>query len=75
MRLKPQSFRSLRALEQQKKARKVGRPKLPKGEAMGRVIQVRFTAQDTKAIDAAAKASNQTLSEWVRSTVHAAISH
>jgi uncharacterized protein (DUF1778 family) len=62
-------------LEQQKKARKVGRPKLPKGEAMGRVIQVRFTAQDTKAIDAAAKASNQTLSEWVRSTVHAAISH
>ena len=57
----------------QKKA-KMGRPKLPKGEAMGRVIQVRFTAPDTKAIEAAAKANRQTLSEWVRSTVHAAIS-
>jgi hypothetical protein len=60
-------------LAQQKKARKVGRPKLPKGEAMGRVIQVRFTVQDTKAIELSAKASNQTLSEWVRSTIHAAI--
>ena len=36
------------------KPKKAGRPKLPKGEAMGRVIQVRFTAQDTKAIELAA---------------------
>jgi len=42
---------------------------------MGRVIQVRFTAQDTKAIEAAAKASDQTLSGWIRSTIHAAINH
>jgi uncharacterized protein (DUF1778 family) len=56
----------------QKKA-KMGRPKLPKGEAMGRVIQVRFTAQDTKAIEAAAKASKQNVSEWIRSTVSHAI--
>ncbi|MFY9741119.1 MAG: hypothetical protein WA252_07110 [Candidatus Sulfotelmatobacter sp.] len=54
----------------QKKA-KIGRPKLPKGEAKGRVIQVRFTAPDTKAIEAAAKASKQTVSEWVRGTVMA----
>jgi hypothetical protein len=53
--------------------RKAGRPKLPKGEAMGRVIQVRFTAQDTKAIEQAAKAGNQTVSEWVRSTIHATL--
>jgi uncharacterized protein (DUF1778 family) len=59
-------------LAQQKKA-KMGRPKLPKGEAMGRVIQVRFTAQDTKAIEQAAKASDQTVSEWVRSTIHATL--
>jgi hypothetical protein len=52
------------------KPKKAGRPKLPKGEAMGSVIQVRFTAQDTKAIEQAAKASNQTLSEWVRSNIH-----
>jgi hypothetical protein len=57
------------------KPKRAGRPKLPKGEAMGRVIQVRFTAHDTKAIEAAAKASDLTLSEWVRSTVHAAISN
>ena len=40
---------------------------------MGRVIQVRFTAQDTKAIETAAKASEQTVSEWVRSTIHATL--
>jgi hypothetical protein len=37
---------------------------------MGRVIQVRFTTQDTKAIEAAAKASDQTVSEWIRSMVY-----
>jgi hypothetical protein len=40
---------------------------------MGRVIQVRFTAQDTKAIEQAAKTSDQTVSEWVRSTIHATL--
>ena len=60
-------------MNQQSKKRKVGRPRLPKGEAMGRVIQVRFTAQDTKAIEQAAKTSDQTVSEWVRSTIHATL--
>jgi hypothetical protein len=50
--------------------KKAGRPKLPKGEAMGRVIQVRLTAQDTKAIEAAAKATNQTVSEWIRGLIY-----
>ena len=54
--------------------KKAGRPKLPKGEAMGRVIQVRFTAQDTKAIEAAAKGSKQNVSEWIRSTIRASLS-
>jgi hypothetical protein len=53
------------------KPKKAGRPKLPKGEAMGRVIQVRFTASDTKAIQAAAKASRQTISELIRGTMNA----
>ena len=60
-------------MSQQSKTRKVGRPKLPKGAAMGRVIQVRFTAEDEKGITAAAKASKQTLSEWIRDTLKAAI--
>jgi uncharacterized protein (DUF1778 family) len=50
---------------------KIGRPKLPKGEAMGRVIQVRFTTEDTKAIEAAARTKKQNVSEWIRSTIHA----
>ena len=54
----------------QKKA-KIGRPKLPKGTAKGRIVPVRFTADDLKAMEAAAKASKQNVSEWIRSTIHA----
>jgi hypothetical protein len=57
-------------LSQQNKVRRVGRPKLPKGEAKGRIVPVRFTSDDLKAMAAAAKASKQTLSEWIRSTIH-----
>jgi predicted HicB family RNase H-like nuclease len=56
-----------------KKPRKVGRPKLPRGEAKGRIVPVRFNADDLKAIEAAAKAKKLTLSEWIRSTLNAAI--
>lgn len=69
----PQSFRSLEALSRQKKARKAGRPKLPKGEAKGYIVPVRFTVDDLKAITAAAKKSKQTISEWIRSTLDAEI--
>jgi hypothetical protein len=54
----------------QKKA-KMGRPKLPKGEAKGRIVPVRFRRDDLKAIEAAARASRKTISEWVRGTVMA----
>lgn len=57
----------------QRKTKKVGRPKLPKGEAKGRIVPVRFTALDLKAMESAAKASEQTLSEWIRNTVSNAI--
>jgi hypothetical protein len=73
MRYALQSFRSSEALAQQKKPRKVGRPRLPKGEAKGRIVPVRFRAEDLKIIEAAAKASKQTVSEWIRSTIHATI--
>jgi hypothetical protein len=68
----PSLFRR-RELEQQKKARKVGRPKLPKGEAMGRIVPVRFSGSDLKTIAARAKASKQNVSEWIRSTIHASL--
>ncbi len=56
----------------QKKA-KMGRPKLPRGEHKRKIVPVRFRAEDLRAIEAAAKAKNQTVSEWVRSTIHATL--
>jgi hypothetical protein len=50
----------------QKKPRKVGRPKLPKGEAKGRIVPVRFAADDLRAINTLARTNKQTISEWVR---------
>jgi hypothetical protein len=52
------------------KTRKPGRPKLPKGEAMGRIVPVRFTSDDLRAMEAKAKAAKLSLSEWIRSTIH-----
>ncbi len=58
-------------MPQQKKARKPGRPKLPKGEAKGKIVPVRFAVEEFRALEQAAKASGQTVSEWIRSTVSA----
>jgi uncharacterized protein (DUF1778 family) len=58
-------------LEQPKKRRKPGRPKLPKGEAKGRIVPVRFNAEEIKKITAAANASGKTVSEWIRSALNA----
>ncbi len=52
-----------------KRARKVGRPRLPNGAAKGKIVPVRFNASDLKAITKAARAKGQTLSEWIRSAV------
>jgi len=53
-------------LAQQKKTRKVGRPKLPKGVAKGRIIPVRFASEDLRSIASLARSKKQTVSEWVR---------
>lgn len=58
---------------QPKKAKKAGRPRLPKKEAKARIVPVRFNPDDLRAITAAAKASNQTVSEWIRGVLNAAI--
>ena len=49
--------------------KKMGRPKLPKGEAKGRIVPVRFSADEVKRITAKAAASNQRVSEWIRSAI------
>lgn len=48
---------------------KIGRPKLPKSRVRTRVLTVRLTAEQMKLITAAAKASHQKRSEWIRDAV------
>ena len=60
-------------MPKQPKKRKPGRPKLPKGEAKGKIVPVRFAAEELDRVTKAAGASNQTVSQWIRSTLAAAI--
>jgi predicted HicB family RNase H-like nuclease len=46
---------------------------LPKGEAKGRIVPVRFAPDTLRAMEAAAKNGKQSLSEWIRSTIDAAL--
>jgi len=55
----------------QPKPKKVGRPKLPKGEAKGKIVPIRFNAENLKRVEKAAKAKNLSVSEWIRSTLEA----
>lgn len=57
----------------QPKPKKMGRPKLPKGEAKGRIVPIRFNAGDIKRVEAAARASRKTVSEWIRGTLNASL--
>jgi len=55
------------------KPKKVGRPKLPKGQAKATPIQVRLNPDDRRKVERAAKAKEQTLSEWIREAMVAAL--
>ncbi len=55
------------------KIRKRGRPTLPKGEAKSSIIPIRLSAEVRKRVEAAARASNQTVSEWIRDLLTKAI--
>jgi hypothetical protein len=57
----------------QPKPKKMGRPKLPKGEAKGRMVPIRFNDSDLKRIESAAKKSQKTVSEWIREAISAAV--
>ena len=52
---------------------KIGRPKLPKGEAKGRIVPIRFNASDIKRIESVAKANQKTVSEWIRGAIASAM--
>jgi len=55
------------------KAKKMGRPKLPKGHAKGRIVPVRFSDDELKAMTKCAdKSEHKTLSAWIRHTLRKA---
>lgn len=60
-------------MPKQPKKRKPGRPKLPKEQAKGKIVPVRFAPEELEGVLKAADASNQTVSQWIRSTLYAAI--
>lgn len=54
-------------MSEKKNTKKMGRPKLPKGQAKGKIVPVRFTDAELKLMTKAVKASPQsTLSAWLR---------
>jgi len=53
--------------------RKPGRPKLPKGQAKATPIQVRLNPDHRRKVEQAAKAKDQTVSEWIREATIAAL--
>jgi uncharacterized protein (DUF1778 family) len=44
---------------------------LPKGVSKGKFLRVRLTSDELQIIEAAARASKQTVSEWIRSRLAA----
>jgi hypothetical protein len=60
-------------MSQQKKARKAGRPPLPKGQAKAAFLRIRVTPEELRAIESKSKATKQTMSDWIRSTLNAAL--
>lgn len=48
---------------------RIGRPPLPKGEAKGALLSVRFSADERRTLQGAAERSGESLSEWARRTL------
>ena len=48
------------------KTSKLGRPKLPKGEAKNFMLRARVSPKEYDVVEAAAKKEGQGVSEWVR---------
>jgi uncharacterized protein (DUF1778 family) len=55
------------------KPKKPGRPRMAKSEAKGSIVPVRFSPDERKRVEAAAKASKQNVSQWIRSTLATAL--
>ena len=60
-------------MPKQPKPKKPGRPPLPNGNAKAVMLRVRITPEERTAIENAAKASDKTAAEWIRSTLLATL--
>jgi hypothetical protein len=60
-------------MPKQPEKRKPGRPKLAKHEAKAKIVPVRFTGAEIERIAAAAHKAQQTVSQWIRSTLSAVV--
>lgn len=60
-------------MPRQPKPKRAGRPPLPEGNAKAVMLRVRVTPDERRAIERAAKTSQKTASQWIRSTLTAAI--
>jgi hypothetical protein len=56
-----------------KKINKVGRPKLPKGEALGRPTPIRFSNIEKAVFEKLAEKEGLTLSQWIRNILNNAV--
>jgi predicted HicB family RNase H-like nuclease len=56
-----------------KQRKRAGRPKLPQGDAKAVMLRVRITPDEHKAIEAKAKTGRVSVSQWIRSTLAAAV--
>ena len=50
----------------------MGRPRLPRGQAKGRVLSLRLTPAEKRAVDAAAQLARKSASTWARDVLLAA---
>jgi len=56
-------------MSNKKSTKKRGRPPLAKGQVKAKIVPMRLHDADVKLFEKAAKATKQSLSEWMRSTL------
>jgi len=57
----------------QKRAKKAGRPPLPKGDARAAFLRIPITPEELQAIRLEAKNKKKSVSEWIRSALYTAL--
>jgi predicted HicB family RNase H-like nuclease len=60
-------------MSSQKKAKKAGRPPLPKGDARAAFLRIRVTPEELQDIKLEAKSKKKSVSEWIRKALYDAL--